>query len=47
MRYDRARKNLGRHPNDILAAYMASRDVSSRPVVHGWAPVSRRSSLNR
>jgi hypothetical protein len=24
MRYDRARKNLNRHPNDILAAYMAS-----------------------
>ncbi|MFF5292205.1 tyrosine-type recombinase/integrase [Paractinoplanes globisporus] len=24
MRYDRARKNLDRHPNDILAAYMAS-----------------------
>jgi len=23
-RYDRARKNLDRHPNDILAAYMAS-----------------------
>ena len=24
MRYDRARKNLDRHPNDVLAAYMAS-----------------------
>ena len=24
MRYDRARKNLDRHPNFILAAYMAS-----------------------
>jgi hypothetical protein len=24
MRYDRARKDLDRHPNDILAAYMAS-----------------------
>ncbi len=24
MRYDRARKNPGRHPNCILAAYMAS-----------------------
>lgn len=24
MRYDRARKNLDRHPNDILAAFMAS-----------------------
>jgi len=24
MRYDRARKNLDRHPNCILAAYMAS-----------------------
>jgi len=24
MRYDRARRNLDRHPNDILAAYMAS-----------------------
>ena len=24
MRYDRARNNLDRHPNDILAAYMAS-----------------------
>ena len=23
-RYDRARNNLDRHPNDILAAYMAS-----------------------
>jgi hypothetical protein len=23
-RYDRARKNLDRHPNYILAAYMAS-----------------------
>jgi hypothetical protein len=23
-RYDRARHNLDRHPNDILAAYMAS-----------------------
>ncbi len=25
MRYDRARKNLDRHPNYVLAAYMASR----------------------
>jgi integrase len=24
MRYDRARKNLDRHPNDILAAYMVA-----------------------
>lgn len=24
MRYDRARQNLDRHPNDILAAYMSS-----------------------
>jgi hypothetical protein len=24
MRYDRARKNLDRHPNAILAAYMGS-----------------------
>jgi len=24
MRYDRARNNLDRHPNYILAAYMAS-----------------------
>ncbi|WP_433202671.1 hypothetical protein ACQP00_32760 [Dactylosporangium sp. CS-047395] len=24
MRYDRARNNLDRHPNNILAAYMAS-----------------------
>jgi hypothetical protein len=24
MRYDRARRNLDRHPNDILAAFMAS-----------------------
>jgi integrase/recombinase XerD len=24
MRYDRARNNLDRHPNDIVAAYMAS-----------------------
>jgi len=24
MRYDRARKNFNRHPNDILVAYMAS-----------------------
>jgi hypothetical protein len=24
MRYDRARKNPGRHPNNILAAHMAS-----------------------
>ena len=24
MRYDRARKNLDRHPNHILATYMAS-----------------------
>ena len=24
MRYDRERKNLDRHPNDILVAYMAS-----------------------
>jgi integrase/recombinase XerD len=29
MRYDRARNNLDRHPNSILAAYMAS-DVASR-----------------
>jgi hypothetical protein len=28
MRYDRARKNLDRHPNYILAAYMACGDVS-------------------
>jgi len=24
MRYDRARKNLDRHPNYVLAAYMAA-----------------------
>ena len=31
MRYDRARKNLDRHPNYILAAFMASgRNWSSR-----------------
>jgi len=24
MRYDRARQNLDRHPNYVLAAYMAS-----------------------
>jgi integrase/recombinase XerD len=24
MRYDRAHNNLDRHPNDILAAYMAA-----------------------
>jgi hypothetical protein len=28
MRYDRARKNLDRHPNYILAAYMASGNVA-------------------
>jgi hypothetical protein len=31
MRYDRARKNLDRHPNYILAAYMASGT---------WAPLT-------
>jgi integrase/recombinase XerD len=32
MRYDRARNNLDRHPNYILAAYMALRsELSSRP----------------
>ncbi|MER7586517.1 tyrosine-type recombinase/integrase [Micromonospora sp. NPDC127501] len=30
MRYDRARKNLDRHPNYILAAYMASGNVATR-----------------
>jgi hypothetical protein len=28
MRYERARKNLDRHPNYILAAYMAFRNVA-------------------
>jgi hypothetical protein len=31
MRYDRARKNLDRHPNYILAAYMASGTPSCLP----------------
>ena len=30
-RYDRARKNPDRHPNDILAGYMASGNLISRP----------------
>jgi Phage integrase family len=30
MRYDRARKNLDRHPNYILAAYMASGTWTTR-----------------
>ena len=29
MRYDRARQNLDRHPNYILAAYMASGTLPS------------------
>ena len=29
MRYDRARNNLDRHPNDILAAYVASGTLES------------------
>ena len=29
MRYDRARKNLDRHPNYILAAYMASGSLTA------------------
>jgi hypothetical protein len=46
MRYDRARKNLDRHPNYILAAYMASAGpwvvgrVLSRPC--SWAEAARR-----
>ena len=31
MRYDRARKNLDRHPNYILAAYMASGTCAPLP----------------
>jgi integrase/recombinase XerD len=31
MRYDRARKNLDRHPNYILAAYMASGTYCNQP----------------
>jgi hypothetical protein len=31
MRYDRARKNLDRHPNYILAAYMASGTWIAQP----------------
>ena len=39
MRYDRARQNLDRHPNYILAAYMAS-GTRPRPRLPGpqfWA----------
>lgn len=39
MRYDHARKNLDRHPNYILAAYMGFRDLST-PTARG---VRRRS----
>ena len=41
MRYDRARQNLDRHPNYILAAYMASgtsRHSVSRDIGHGKHP---------
>ena len=43
MRYDRARKNLDRHPNYILAAYMASGNMN-RSVTHiaGAAGMSER-----
>jgi integrase/recombinase XerD len=36
MRYDRARKNLDRHLNDILAAYMASGTSESDPRTGSW-----------
>ena len=32
MRYDRARNKLDRHPNYILAAYMAPHDLDTRSV---------------
>jgi integrase len=35
MRYDRARKNLDRHPNHILAAFMAS---GTGPVTRAGSP---------
>jgi integrase/recombinase XerD len=41
MRYDRARQNLDRHPNYILAAYMASgtwRHSVSRDIGRGRRP---------
>jgi len=37
MRYDRARNNLDRHPNYILAAYMASIEVYIRVALGGGA----------
>ena len=40
MRYDRARQNLDRHPNYILAAYMASGTLPNfRP--RAWTPGGR------
>ena len=36
MRYDRARKNLDRHPNYILAAYMASGTYTTRNNRPSW-----------
>jgi hypothetical protein len=37
MRYDRARKNLDRHPNYILAAYMASGTTgTAKSEVSAW-----------
>ncbi len=38
MRYDRARKNLDRHPNYILAAYMASGTQPDNPSC-GWSVI--------
>ncbi len=45
MRYDRARKNLDRHPDYILAAYMASATWPDLPVVPN--PVGRRAGASR
>jgi len=38
MRYDRARKNLDRHPNYIVAAYMASGTRPEHRVSCGLVP---------
>ena len=39
MRYDRARANLDRHPNYILAAYMSLRHLRRAQVAVGWSKI--------
>ncbi len=53
MRYDRARKNLDRHPNYVRAAYMASIEHAELPMsgppgrTHSWGPSPVRAKRSR